>query len=156
MCALKTLKKRAYLYCSNEQLLMDELSYLSDIFAQNGYPATVVHRILFEEKEKDMAIKEKIDFSRVFYAPYHPRARKLYRVLEKQFNITPIFQKTQTLGDLLLKKCRGVDKQYIKNAIYKIPCKSCNISYIGQSKNSIKTRTGSTSRCANQRGRKIF
>ena len=32
---------------------MDELTYLSDVFVQNGYPATVVHRILFEEKEKD-------------------------------------------------------------------------------------------------------
>jgi hypothetical protein len=140
VCALKTLKKRAFLYCSNEQLLIDELSYLSDVFAQNGYPASVVHRILFEEN--DNAMEEKIDFTRVFYAPYHPRARKLYKVLEKQFSITPIYQKTRTLGDLLLKKCRGVDKQYKKNTVYKIPCKSCDISYIGQSKNSIKTRTG--------------
>ena len=121
---------------------MDELTYLSDVFVQNGYPATVVHRILFEEKEKDNTVSEKIDFARVFYAPYHPRARKLYRILEEQFSITPVYQKTRTLGDLLLRKCRGIEKQYMKNTVYKIPCKACDISYIGQSKNSIKTRTG--------------
>jgi hypothetical protein len=90
---------------------MDELTYLSDVFVQNSYPATVVHIILFEEKEKDNTVSEKIDFARVFYAPYHPRARKLYRILEEQFNITPVYQKTRTLGDLLLRKCRGIENR---------------------------------------------
>ena len=62
-------------------------------FVQNGYPATVVLKILVEEIDKDNAVSEKIDFFRVFYAPYHPRARKCYRVLEKQFNITQIYPK---------------------------------------------------------------
>jgi hypothetical protein len=142
VCALKTLKNRAHVYCSNEKLLLEELSHLADIFVQNGYPATLVHRILFEEKEKKKTSDEEIDFQQTFFAPYHPRARKLFKILEEKFDITPIYKKTRTLGDLLMKKCRGIDKQFKKNTVYKVPCSSCPVSYIGQSKNSLKTRMG--------------
>ena len=37
-CAIRTLKNRAILYCSDEELLADELAYLLHIFIQNGYP----------------------------------------------------------------------------------------------------------------------
>ena len=50
-------------------------------------------------------------------------------MLEEEFGITVIFKKTQTLGDILLKKGRSIEKQYMyrKNIIYSIdiPCKDC-------------------------------
>ena len=43
--AIRTLKNRAHTYCSDEQLLAEELSYLLEVFVQNGYPEKVVYRI---------------------------------------------------------------------------------------------------------------
>ena len=43
-CAIRTLKNRAILYCSDEELLADELAYLLQVFIQNGYPEKDVYR----------------------------------------------------------------------------------------------------------------
>ena len=45
-----------------------------------------------------------IDFSKAFYAPYHPHARKLFETLQKKFGITSVYKKTTTLGNLLFKR----------------------------------------------------
>ena len=44
------------------------------------------------------------------------------------------FKKTQTIGDILLKKGRSIEKQHRKNIIYSIPCKDCPKKYVGQPK----------------------
>jgi hypothetical protein len=72
------------LYCSNDELLADELAYLSNVFVENGYPGKIVHRILYEEERFKDSLEEKygkafeLDFAKSFYVPYHPRARRLY------------------------------------------------------------------------------
>ena len=40
--------------------------------------------------------KEKVDLdmAKALYVPYHPRARKLYRIFKKEFVIDTIFKKT--------------------------------------------------------------
>jgi len=70
---IRTLKNRALKYCSNPQLLADELTKLQDIFHQNGYPPQLVHRILFSDS--DPPKKEEIDLNNTFYAPYHTKAK---------------------------------------------------------------------------------
>ena len=72
--------------------------------------------------------------------PYHVRAKKLYKVLQENFGIYTIYRKTMTLGDLILKKGRQMEKQFKKHCVYKIPCKQCDQAYIGQSKNTINKR----------------
>ena len=49
MVAILTLKSRAHTFCSNEQLLADELTHLLEVFIQNGYPEKLVHRVLYNE-----------------------------------------------------------------------------------------------------------
>ena len=87
-CAIRTLKNRAILYCSDEELLADELAYLLQVFIQNGYPEKVVYRMLYEEKRKEQ--EREIDFKHTFYVPYHVRAKKLYKVLQENFGIYTI------------------------------------------------------------------
>ena len=74
-CAIRTLKNRAILYCSDEELLADELAYLLQVFIQNGYLEKVVYRMLYEEKRKEQ--QREIDFKHTFYVPYHVRPMKL-------------------------------------------------------------------------------
>ena len=144
--AIRTLRNRAILYCSNDELLADELAHLFKVFIENGYPEKIITRILHEEtKIKDRSEKHngkavEIDFEKCFYVPYHPRARRLYRMLEKEFGFFIAYKKTLTLGDLLLKKGRSIDKQHQKELVYSIPCAACDAKYIGQTRKSIKSR----------------
>ena len=41
---------------------------------------------------------------------------------------------------MIKKKGRQKEKQFTTNTVYKVPCKECNKSYIGQSKNTIAKR----------------
>ena len=75
--------------------------------------------MLYQETREE-GPKQEIDFVNATYTPYHPRARRLYKMLKEEFGITVIFKKTQTLGDIMLKKGRSIEKQYRKNIlIYK-------------------------------------
>ena len=114
--AIRTLKNRAYTYCSDEQLLAEELSYLLEVFVQNGYPEKVVYRILYDEKKPvklHQQSDKKTDFANVFYVPYHNRAKRLYKILQEQFGITTVFKKTTTLGNLIKKKGRQKERKTV-------------------------------------------
>ena len=95
--------------------------------------------MLYQEN-KEKGPKQEIDFANAIYTPYHPRARRLYKMLEEEFGITVIFKKTQTLGDILLKKGRSIEKQHRKNIIYSIPCKDCPKKYVGQTTGTLRKR----------------
>ena len=137
-CAIRTLKSRALEYCSTEALLADELSHLLQVFIGNGYPEKTVWRILYEENQKPQEAEWTLENS--LYIPYHPRVRRLVTKIKKEYGITAVYKKTQTLGDILLKKGRRVEKEYKKNTVYKIPCAECPKAYVGQSTGTLKKR----------------
>jgi len=73
--AIRTLKARAYEYCSDEELLAEELSHLLQVFVGNGYPANTVWRILYQDNKGKNEVE--LDVSKSLYAPYHLTARRL-------------------------------------------------------------------------------
>ena len=81
-----------------------------------------------------------MDYANALHIPFHPRAQKLYKILQEEFGLTVVYKKTQTLGDILLKKGRNIEKIMRKNVIYSIPCKDCPKKYIGQTSATIKKR----------------
>ena len=107
--AIRTLKNRAIKYCSDEHLLAEELSYLLEVFIQNGYPEKTVWNILYQEFG-DKTTKENVDYANALHIPFHPRAQKLYKILQEEFGLTVVYKKTQILGDILLKKGRNIEK----------------------------------------------
>ena len=75
---------------------------------------------------------------KVLYVPSHPRARRLYTIwLNKEFGYDTIFKKTLTLGDIILKKGRQIEKGDKKNIVYSIPCGECPKKYVGQTMYSV-------------------
>ena len=114
---------------------------------QNGYPEKMVYRILYKEKNGDGITQKKhqnkkIEVANTFYVPFHSRAKKLYNILQKKFGITTVFKKTMTLGNLIKRKGKQIEKRYTKNAVYKVPCGECEKAYLGQTKNTLDTRNG--------------
>ena len=95
--------------------------------------------MLFEEDELEKQPVQ-VDFNKLFYVPFHPREKRLCKVLEERFEVKTVHQKTQTLGDILKRKGRQPEKKHKKNVVYEIPCGQCNISYIGQTKKSANQR----------------
>ena len=58
---LRTLVNRAYLVCSNKELLHKELAYLKSVFLKkNGYPLSTVKQLIkeIEEKQKQKKVTQ--------------------------------------------------------------------------------------------------
>ena len=66
--------------------------------------------------------------------------RRITTKIKKEYGISIVYKKTQTLGDIILKKGRRVEKEYKKNTVYKIPCVECPEAYMGQSTGTLKKR----------------
>jgi len=88
-CAIRTLKSRAFDYCSTDALLADELSHLLQVFIGNGYPERTVWRILYEENRKPQ--ETEWNFENSLYIPYHPRVRRLITKVNKEYGITTVY-----------------------------------------------------------------
>ena len=74
-----------------------------EVFMQNGYPEKTVWRILYQEN-KQQSQKVEIDLSKSTYVPYHPRTKRLYKMITDEFGFPIVYKKTQTLGDILKKQ----------------------------------------------------
>ena len=59
-------------------------------------------------------------------------------MLKDDFGFAVVCKKTQTLGDILLKKGRKVEQQYRRNTVYSIP--ECPMKYVGQTSVPLKKR----------------
>ena len=107
LAAIKTLKNRAQQYCSNDRLLQEELNFLHQVFLENGFPESLVSKILYQNHARDrsdMSEGNGTDDRNIIIAPYHPALQQLNKKLKKHFNITTVFQKTKTLGDFILRR----------------------------------------------------
>lgn len=137
---IRTLKQRAVDYCSNNQLLEEELRHLHNTFKDNGYPDHLISKILYHDN-KNKEKQQQPDLTRSFHVPYHPKARRLLKMLEIEFNTDIIYTKTTTLCDMITKKSRKPEASFTKNVVYNIPCKEpCQVSYIGQTGKTLITR----------------
>ena len=83
---------------------------------------------LSQSKEELMACRI---VSKALYAPYHPKARRLYNILKKQFGFDVIYKMKKTLGDIILKKGRQIQKRLRRNVVYRIPYAQCPKKYVG-------------------------
>ena len=89
-------------YCTTDALLADELSHLLQVFIGNGYPERTVWRILYEENKKPQ--ETEWTFENSLYIPYHPRIRRLTTKIKKEYGMSIVYKKTQTLGDIIFKE----------------------------------------------------
>ena len=147
--AIHTLVARAQHYCSTEILLKAELMHITQVFISNGYPEKAIQNIIAMKSHKQEAkasaqeleetFEEKLDieFSKTFYAPYHPHARKMFQSLQKLFGITCVHKKTATLGNYLYKRRPKRDKWNTSHVVHSVPCEDPHHQYIGQTKRTV-------------------
>jgi hypothetical protein len=129
-------------------LLQEELDRLRTTFLNNGFPLEAINRIMemkthLNHSNTDEATVSTLetDFSKAFYAPYHPHARRMFQKLKKQLGMTCIYQKTPTLGNFLFKRRPPPPLWELKNSVYSVPCtQDPNHQYIGQRKRKLRVK----------------
>ena len=68
------------------------------------------------------------DFSKTFFAPYHPKVNRMFKLLKNKCDIDTVFKKTKFLGNILKHSSRApTDKFNQQHTVYKVP-------YFGESK----------------------
>ena len=83
--------------------------------------------------------------------------KRLYKMIKEEFGFNAIYKKTQTLGDILQKKGRTIEKQHQKKTVYSIPCQQCPKKYVGQTTATIKKRCSEHRNwCQKKHKKKIF
>ena len=92
--------------------------------------------------DENAAESTPIDYSKSFYAPYHPKAVRMLRKLKKDFNVNCVFKKTTTLGNHFFKRRPQPDIWNTSHVCYQIPCGDCPKKYIGHTKRKLRTRVG--------------
>ena len=121
------------------------------VFLDNGYPGHIVHRYLYQptktnppihpnDEEGNITPPPPTDFTKSFYAPYHPSAHRLFHTLRHKFNIPTIYKKTPTLENFFIKRRPPRDKLDIPGAVYLTPCSNCPKVYIGETKRPARIR----------------
>ena len=82
-------------YCSTVELLEQELAHITQVFLDNGFLLELIRRIIhmkchhkeakaIQEREETHEEHPQIDFSKSFYAPYHPHGRKMFKTVQKE------------------------------------------------------------------------
>ena len=141
--AMRFLKARALDYCS-PQFLDAELTFLKQIFLLNGYPSHIIDRFIHNHPNPNPPISQSDNdtqnTNKGFLAPFHPAATRLFRTLNRKFNIKPIFTSTPTLANHLFKRRPPIKAIHKPGAIYAIPCE-CELFYIGETKRTAAIRT---------------
>ena len=122
------------------------------------YPERTVWRILYEENRKPQETEWTLENSPQLYIPYHLGVRRLTTTCTIKKVIWDLYsvQKTQTLGDIILKKGRRVEKEYKKNTVYKMPCAECPKACVGQSTGTFKKRNQDHANLCKQKHKKML
>jgi hypothetical protein len=71
-----------------------------------------------QDSDKVGMEKQKADYAKAFYAPYHCSARRPFRTLEKKFSIPLVYKQTETLGNHFFKRSPKLDTQFLAKYIH--------------------------------------
>ncbi|CAM9317636.1 unnamed protein product [Heterosigma akashiwo] len=125
LSGIRTLVYRANHYCSTANLKMAELTHLRKTFADNGYPEEFV---------------EEVEECGTLVVPFIKELQPALRALCTRLSLKLLYKRTVNLGNLLAPRRPSTGRMQQKNVVYKISCKQCEVSYVGQTKRTLATR----------------
>ena len=93
------------------------------LFPEKGVPNSQQHEIeVLNDAMGDYEVQSKTkDFSKTFFAPHHPKANRMFKMLKNRYDIGTVLKKTKTLGSIL-KNSNRAPTENSTNSVYKIPC----------------------------------
>lgn len=141
---IKNLKHRATALSSPE-FVNKNIKYIRDILMKNGYPSTIVDRILNSSKKSEHTNRP--EPQKYYKIPYvKGLSEKLGSTLSK-YSIQTAYSNENTLKKHIYTKLKDkTPKELQSNIVYKIPCSVCGKSYVGVTGRYLKQRLSEHSR----------
>ncbi|UYV75937.1 hypothetical protein LAZ67_13001868 [Cordylochernes scorpioides] len=138
---IKTLSKRISTHCSNNlEKAQQERTILLNELQSNSYPTEFIKR----QFHRSTFIPPSNSQSQKLYCtlPYSYGIERISRTLKK-YNINTIYQTPSNLKTLLRHPDtkHNTNNSQISNLIYRIPCRSCPATYIGETGKTLEERT---------------
>ncbi|XP_045483540.1 uncharacterized protein LOC123688859 [Harmonia axyridis] len=144
---IKNLCFRCYSLSSREFWPVNELK-IKNILRKNNYPRKLINKIMHSYKHKFVETT-RINTERrekdgiIYYKfPYiEGLSEKVGNLIKNQAsNIKLAFYPLTKLENIYTKLKDSVPKLMTSNLVYQIPCKDCNLSYVGMTKQYLKNR----------------
>ncbi len=117
-----------------------EMQHLEEVFTANGFPEQLVKKTLSRlprHIEEDNQPEER---PTILYTPY---IRGTSEKLEKAcapLGVKTVFKPQRTMRQLLVRVKERIPPENQREVVYEVPCKDCELKYIGETKRSLKTR----------------
>ena len=134
---VKCLFDRAARIVSKPMCTAIEKQHVTSALASNGYLHSFLKRV---SKRKTPADKEVVDFKSTVVLPFVDTiSRQLRRQLEKH-SIRAVFKSDTTIRKQLVRPKDPAPPGRLDSVVYKIPCKSCDKVYIGETGRPVSER----------------
>ena len=88
--------------------------------------------------------------------PFIKELQPALRALCTRLNLKLLYKRTVNLGNLLAPRRPSTGRMQQKNVVYKISCKQCEVSYVGQTKRTLATRVKEHSRSVDAAKTSLF
>ena len=144
---------RAHYFCDLKEDLLEELSFLKDVFVMNGYPLHLVQGVINKSWEKETIktiLKEnplpendqkKKGYYDILHAPYIQGFTENLQKKLRRFNIGMVHKKGDTIKQIICHTKQKVPKMQQKNRVYRFDCRECKSWYIGETGQKMEKRT---------------
>ena len=139
---ISSLFRRAKDIISDEKDLIEENQRIVNVLMENDYDKRTISRVKKkvekgkQNKENDAVENEPTKFK----LPYIAGTSEIIKRTLAPHNIKCTFYSTETLRRQLSKPKDTIPLDKRNNVVYKIPCKDCSATYIGESKRSFGVR----------------
>lgn len=142
---IRTLYNRAKVLSSTSLQRTDEETRVISALGQNGYPKRLIHRTVTHTCLPHTQLSPQPEQPQpkpvaTITVPYIQGLSEAIKRVLSNLNIRVCFRPHQTLRQLLARPKDPVPQDARKGVIYKIPCRDCDSSYVGQSKRSLAVR----------------
>ena len=153
---ISALFRRARDIVSEHDDLEKENERIINVLLENDYKKsaimTVKKRIEKSRQQQTLQTDEtNVDTQKYISIPYIPGTSETLRRIFSKHNIKCTFYSNNTLRKYLSRPKDIVPAEQQNNIVYKIPCRDCEATYIGESKRSFKQRSSEHMRAVKNR-----
>ncbi|XP_068720508.1 uncharacterized protein [Montipora capricornis] len=127
------LMRRANTIPSSETLRTEETSHVQDSLQVNGYPTKFIENAAQLRSGPQSHHPDPADLAVVPYVHHQGVSDRVKRTLQ-HFNIRTAFKPIRTLASVFKKPKDRPSEERIAGIVYRVECKDCDFSYIGESK----------------------
>ena len=121
---------RAFHLCS-ERFIDNEITYLKEIFIENGYEESLLQKWIYEYRNKKQRNPDDEDTMKTVTLPWipglSPKLRKVYKIAGYKTS----FKSGANLNNLLTSKNKSILPPNSQAGVYKLTC-NCGKSYVGE------------------------